>query len=133
VKWGLEERRERKRAEEALGWREAILDAVRFAADQFLSEEVGWEESVRTVIERIGEATRASRAYIFENHVGKDGEVWGTQRYEWVAAGIPAQMDNPLMQGIQYRADGYGRWVEMLRRGEPVYGYTREFPASSQS
>nr|WP_228281898.1 PAS domain S-box protein [Rubrobacter marinus] len=128
VAHGLEETKARRE----LRRRDAILDAVRFAADQFLGEAVGWEESVRTVLRRLGEATGASRAYIFENHVSEDGEIWGTQRYEWVAEGIPAQTDSPLMQAIPYRAAGYGRWVEMLSRGEPVHGRTGSFPSGEQ-
>ena len=68
-----EERRERRRAERKLGRRDAILDAVRFAADRFLGEATGWEESVKAVLGRLGEATGVSRVYIFENHAGPDG------------------------------------------------------------
>ncbi len=126
------EKRDLRRAGRELQRRDAIMEAVRFAAERFLSEAVGWEQSIRAVLRQLGEATEASRVYVFENFVGEDGELWGSQRYEWVAAGVPAQMDNPLMQAIQYRAAGYGRWTELLGRGEPVYGHTREFPQSEQ-
>ena len=135
VERGLEEakeRRERRRTEEELRRREAILEAVRFAAERLLGEAIGWEESVRGVLRRLGEATGASRVYIFENHAGEDGEVWGSQRYEWVAGGVEAQMDASLMQVIPYRTAGYGRWVGKLGRGEPVYGHTRELPEGEQ-
>jgi len=135
VERGLEEarqRRERKRAERELRRRDAILEAVRFAAERLLGEAVSWEESVRSILRRLGEATRTSRVYIFENFVGDDGEVWATMRHEWVATSVSPQVDNPLMAAMPYRAAGYGRWVEMLGRGEPVYGHTREFPESEQ-
>ena len=83
-----EERRERRRIEEELERRDAILEAVRFAADQFLGEAAGWEESVRAVLRRLGEATEASRVYVCENFTGEDGELWAALRYEWVARGI---------------------------------------------
>jgi DNA-binding NtrC family response regulator len=57
VERGLEEvaeRRKRRRIEEELRRRDAILDAVRFASGQFLSEAAGWEESVRAVLWRLG-------------------------------------------------------------------------------
>ena len=127
-----EERRERRRTEEELRRRDAILDAVRFASDQFLGEAAGWEESVRAVLWRLGEAAKASRVYIFENFADEDGEVWATQRYEWVAAGVPAQIDNPVLKAIPYRAAGFGRWVQALGRGDPVYGHVRDFPESEQ-
>src|SRR5215216_456265 len=135
VERGLEEarqRRERKRAERELRRRDAILVAVRFAAERLLGEAVSWEESVRSILRRLGEATRTSRVYIFENFVGDDGELWATMRHEWVATSVSPQVDNPLMAAMPYRAAGYGRWVEMLGRGEPVYGHTREFPKSEQ-
>jgi PAS domain S-box-containing protein len=122
----------RKQAEEALRRRDAILSAVAFAAECFLKVAVSWEESIAEALEQLGRAAQVSRVYIFENYAGVDGEVWSTQRYEWVAAGVSSQMDNPLMQALPYRAAGYGRWMEMLRRGEPVYGHTRNFPAGEQ-
>ena len=126
------EKRDLRRAGKELQRRDAILDAVRFAADQFLGETVGWEESVRTVLKRLGEATGASRDYVFENYVGEDGELWATQRYEWVAASVSAQIDNPVLKAIPYRAAGFGRWVQALGRGDLVYGHVRDFPESEQ-
>ncbi|MGB3634042.1 MAG: PAS domain S-box protein, partial [Rubrobacteraceae bacterium] len=122
---------ERKRFEEDLQRRDAILEAVRFAAESFLTE-TSWEESIQNVLERLGVATDVSRVYIFENQLGEDGELWGTQRHEWVASGVTAQMDNPLMEAIPYRAAGYGRWVDLLGRGELVYGHTRDCPEVEQ-
>ena len=127
-----EERRERRRTEEELRRRDAILDAVRFASDQFLGESSGWEESVHAVLWRLGEAAMASRVYIFENFTDEDGELWATQRYEWVASGVPVQIDNPVLKAIPYRAAGFGRWVQALGRGDLVYGHVRDFPESEQ-
>jgi len=127
-----EERRKRRRTEEELRRRDAILDAVRFASDQFLGEAAGWEESVRAVLWRLGEAAKASRVYIFENFVNEDGELWATQRYEWGEAGVSEQIDNPVPKTILYRAAGFGRWVQTLGRGVPVYGHVRDFPESEQ-
>jgi PAS domain S-box-containing protein len=135
VERGLEdanERRERKRAEEELRRREAILDAVRFAAERFLDETTGWEENVRSILRRLGDAAQVSRVYIFENYVGEDGKLWATQRYEWVAPDVSAQIENPLLKALPYRDAGFGRWEEVLGRGELVYGNTRDFPESEQ-
>ena len=127
-----EEQRQRRRIEEELAKRDAILEAVRFAADQFLGEAAGWEESIKAVLRRLGEATEASRVYVFENYAGEDGELWATIRYEWDAAGISSQIDNPVLKGVPYRAAGFGRWIEMLGRGDLVHGHVREFPESEQ-
>ena len=136
VERSLQEAREKhdlRRAGTELQRRDAILEAVRFAAERFLSEVVGWEQSIREVLKRLGEAAGASRVYVFENFSGEDGELWSRQRYEWVITGVSSQMDNPRMQAIPYRATGFGRWVELLGRGEPVHGHTREFPDSEQA
>jgi GAF domain-containing protein len=135
VERGLEEvkeRRKRRRIEEELHRRDAILDAVRFASDQFLSEAAGWEESVRAVLWRLGEAARASRVYIFENLADEDGELWASQLYEWVAADVSAQTDNPVLKAISYRAAGFGRWVQVLGLGDSVYGHVRDFLESDR-
>jgi PAS domain S-box-containing protein len=123
---------ERKRTEEELRQRDAILRAVAFAAERFLKRARSWEESIEEVLEQLGLAASVSRVYIFENYADVDGEVWGTQRYEWVTPGVSSQLENPLMRAIPYRAAGYGRWMEILNRGEPCYGHTREFPAGEQ-
>ena len=121
------EKRDLRRAGRELQRRDAILEAVRFAAERFLSEAVGWEQSIRAVLKRLGEATGASRVYVFENFVGEDGELWGSQRYEWVATGVSAQMDdNPLYAGHPVQ----GRWLRPLDRatgagGAGVWIHTR--------
>lgn len=97
VERGIEETKDRRRAEEELLRRDAILEAVRFAAERLFGEEISWERSVRDILQRLGEATEASRVYVFENHTDENGEIWGSQRYEWAAPGVAAQMDNPLM------------------------------------
>lgn len=116
-----------KRFEEDLRRRDAILEAVRFAAERFLTD-ITWEESIQDVLERLGIAAEVSRVYIFENRLGEDGEVRGSHRYEWVAPGITPHMDNPLLEAIPYQAAGFGRWVNLLGSGEMVYGHARDFP-----
>ena len=135
VQRGLEEfegQRERRRAERELRHQDAILETVRFAAERFLGETSGWEESVRTVLMHLGEAAGASRVYVFENYVGEDGELWATQRHEWVAPGVSAQIDNTLLKALPYRAAGFGRWEEVLGQGDLVHGHTRDLPESEQ-
>ena len=127
-----EERRQRRKIEQELERRDAILEAVRFAADQFLGEAAGWEESVKAVLRRLGEATEASRVYVCENFTGEDGELWANLRYEWVARGITAQIDYPGLEGVPYKAAGFGRWIRMLGRGDLVHGHVRDLPESEQ-
>jgi PAS domain S-box-containing protein len=123
---------ERKRAEEALGRRDAILRSVAFAAECFLKRAASWEESIEEVLERLGRAAEASRVYVFENYTGTDGEARATQRYEWVAPGISAQIGDPVLKAFPYLAAGFDRWMETLGRGSLVYGHTRTFPEAER-
>ena len=131
-----EERRKLRRAETELTRRDAILEAVGFAAERFLGSTAGWEESIEDVLEHLGVAAGAGRAYIFENWVGEDGELWNTQRYEWtapgVAPGVEEDAGGPVSASLAYRAAGYGRWMEVLGRGETIYGHTHDFPPEEQ-
>jgi PAS domain S-box-containing protein len=122
----------RKRAEEGLRRREAILRAAAFAAECFLKKTTSWEESIEEVLERLGRDAGVSRVYIFENYWGEDGERWATQRYEWVAPGVSAQIDNPSLSAFSFQAAGWDRWERTLGRGEALYGHVREFPEAER-
>jgi PAS domain S-box-containing protein len=118
---------DRKQIEDSLLRRDAILETVGFAAEQFLRTD-SFEQSIRAVLERLGSATDVSRVYIFENEQTEGGLLVTSQRYEWAAPGIDAQIDNPELRGVPYEAAGLERWVEFLHQGLPLYGNVRTFP-----
>ncbi|MFA8300788.1 MAG: response regulator [Hyphomicrobiales bacterium] len=76
----------KKIAEEALKKREAILQAVSFAAETFLRTNYS-EKTVPTVIEELGIATNASRVYIFQR-ISQNNKHCFKQKFEWCASGI---------------------------------------------
>ena len=136
VERGLAEAQERRHASEELRRRDAILEAVRFAAEHFLSNPT--DRDMQEVLRRLGLATQTSRVYVFENRVGEDGRLWNAQLHKWVAPGTPhsfpeAESGN-LILDFPYRDDGsgrwtdFGRWEEVLGRGEPMYGNVTDFP-----
>ncbi len=118
--------------EESLRRHAAILEAVGFAARRFL-EAASWRGEIDAVLERIGVAARASRVYVFENHRGAGRDLLTTQRFEWTAEGIPAQLGRPELEGLSYRESGFERWVDVLGRGEPVWGRVAEFPTAERA
>jgi len=118
----------RTRAADGLRRRDAILGAVAFAAERFLRSD-HWEQDIPDVLRRLGEATGASRVYIFENHVGENGQLLTSQRHEWVAPGVLPQIGNPDLQNFPLQAGGFSRWIEAMERGDPIYGHIRDFPA----
>ncbi len=68
--------------------RDAILDAVSYAAQQFLGKS-GWESGVQDVMRRLGEATSVTRVFITDkrraDRGGQAGETW---LYEWTTPGV---------------------------------------------
>ncbi|MFZ5878779.1 MAG: PAS domain S-box protein [Chloroflexota bacterium] len=123
---------ERKQAEEALWSREAILEAVAFAAEKLLRAP-NWKASIDAVLNQLGRATNVSRVYIFENHTDEAGTLLTNQAHEWVDAGTAPQIDNPDLQNIPLLEAGFGRWVELLSQGKLVYGHVADFPADERA
>jgi len=70
VERGLAETEERRHTGEELRRRDAILDAVRFAAEHFLSDPAHRERGMEEVLERLGQATETSRVYVLESTAG---------------------------------------------------------------
>ncbi len=116
---------ERKAAEEALSRRDEVLQAVGFAAERFL----GARDPVMTlpvVLERLGTAAGASRAYVFANEVLNDGALGTSIVGEWLAAGVTS-IDEPSNHRMRYGRH-LARWEATLGAGRPVVGVVRDFP-----
>ncbi len=111
--------------------RDAILEAVGFAAEQFLQSS-SFEQSIGAVLKRLGRATMVSRVYIFENADGAEMGLVTNQRYEWVAPGIEPQIDNPDLQGVPYVAAGLERWMNAMLQGQTIFGLIRDFPVGER-
>lgn len=106
---------------ESLLGRDRIMESVRFAGEQLLLKDA-WEDTLPDILWKIGQATNASRVYIFENHIDNDNQLRCSQRYEWVAAGVDEQLGNPLLQNVSYSDFPIQRWIERLSAKQPVHG-----------
>src|SRR4051812_2069467 len=98
----------RREAERILERQDAILRAVGFAAERFLRT-TAWEESIDEVLERLGRAAGASRAYVYENTTGENGEPLMSMRYEWVDDDVEALMEDETSLSYPYRPK-FERW-----------------------
>ena len=122
---------ERARLAETEQRREAIIEAVNFAASAFLHS-TWWEKDIQAVLTRLGEAAEADRVYIFQNHRRADGELLTSQRYEWVRDGIQPQIDHPDLQDFPF-SQNLPRWVETLRQGKMVSGAVYTLPPDERA
>jgi PAS domain S-box-containing protein len=116
---------ERKLVEETLSRRDAVLEAVGFAAERFLRADEP-EEVLDEVLARLGLAGDVSRVYVFENDELEDGGAAMTIHREWLAPGV-SSIDEPSNRGLPYR-NGFARWEAALSAGRPIVGVVRDFP-----
>jgi rsbT co-antagonist protein RsbR len=112
--------------------RDAMLQAISYAAQRFLGADA-LEDSVPRVLERLGIAADVSLVYLFETQGGPGGEHEVTLRYEWVAPSGAGERDTQPMARFKLGEVGLGRWEELLRRGEAIYGHARLMPASERA
>lgn len=118
----------KKLTELAIARREAILEALGYAGQQFMEAGTSLDEKIQNVIMRLGVAANVSRVYIFQNYRDSDGAFLTSQRYEWAAPGVPSQANNPELQNFSYESSGFTRWVELLGKRNPLYGIIEDFP-----
>lgn len=122
----------RKLAEERARRREAILEAVSFAATAFLRAP-RWEQQVDETLLRLGQAAQTSRVYIFESHTDAQGTLLTSIRYEWTAPGIMPLNQDGAFQNLPIIEAGYERWVTQFKMGLAVHGRIRDFPANERA
>jgi PAS domain S-box-containing protein len=112
---------------DALHRRDAILEAVSFAAEKLLSGG-NWEENIQSVLERLGQSMSVSRAYVFHNHPGPEGELLTSQRYEWAAPGITPQIENPELKNFSWGENHLLDWMGELSQGKIGQGIVADLP-----
>lgn len=122
---------ERVRAAENLKKHVAILEAVSFAAGQLLGSG-DWTAAVPAILERLGRATDVSRAYLFTADTILPDDVIFTQRHEWASEHARPELENPSMQQMSFRDNGFADWLPVFRAGLPVFGPIESFSESAQ-
>ncbi len=120
-----------KTAEEALRHRNTIFEAVGFAAERFLWAVSLEDKSLQDVMERLGQATKVSRAYIFQNTAGENNEAL-ILRYKWIDPEIIKKTDNHDLQELPERIAGFERWRNILGTGQLIQGHAKDFPITEQ-
>ena len=111
------ELQERRVIEIDLRQRESILEAVTFAAEQFLKTS-DWRQKIDQVLARLGTTIHVTHAYLFEDHINAAGEPATSMRYEWTAPGYASDLDNPEFQNSKINEHGYEDLIEAMSRGD---------------
>lgn len=114
-----EERKQRKRAEESVRHRDAILLAMGLAARRLLVAD-DWRAEIQEVVAELGTAADVSRVYLFSFH-GRD-PIRATQEAEWVAAGIAPRAGNPDFLDFDLDGMGFEAWTREFRGGHHIQG-----------
>jgi PAS domain S-box-containing protein len=122
----LQDITDRKLTEAGFRKREAILEAITFSAEQFLKAS-DWRERIDVVLERLGREFNASHAYLFEKHLGVEGVLLNSLRYEWVAPGQKSDLDNPAYQNAPMHETDFREYYAILDSGKPFVGDTSYF------
>jgi two-component system, cell cycle sensor histidine kinase and response regulator CckA len=107
---------ERGRSQRSLARKDAILEAVSSAAHRLLAEP-HWRDAAPDVLRRLGEAADVSRAYLFETVSGPDEPLTLSQRFEWAASGVRADIDDPSLQDLALADAGLTEMAERLEAG----------------
>jgi PAS domain S-box-containing protein len=116
----------RKRAEEEFHARGRILEAVAFAAEQFLAGRAG-ADGIQEVLKRMAIAANVDRVAVFQNTQAEDGDVLVSEVYSWTDPEVPGP-EGDASELHSYREMGYDRWIEVLGTGGIISGHTRDFP-----
>jgi PAS domain S-box-containing protein len=118
-------------AEQGLRRRDAVLEAVSHSAKRLVAEP-SWRDAAPALLQELGEATEASRAYLFQTGVGPDGRRVGSQRFEWVAAGITPQLENELLQDMSFEEVGMPQFEQYSERNEIFSANVVDLPATAR-
>ncbi len=118
-----------RRTRQTLKAREAVLAAL--AEFVLKPGDDDTDASITQVLERLGVAVGADRAYVFENRADAAGVLRISQTYEWVREGVGAQIDNPELNGAVF-AELCPHSSTVLTRGGVVAGPVAELPASDR-
>ncbi len=121
---------EQKQAATELQQRDRLLQAVAEAANYLLGE-MNYETGIEKAIAILGEAAKADRAYLFQNHPHPaTGEIAVSLRFEWTQYFI--EPTENIWQNQPYEASGLTRWYNILSNGHSISGLTRTFPLAEQ-
>ncbi len=129
----VEDITERKQREAAILRQDQLLQGVA-QASQCLLTTADFNDAISQVLQTLGQAATADRAYIYQQHPHlATGEPAMSMKYEWTRDGIAPSIDQPHWQNQSFRQLGVERWYQAFLVGQSIHGLTRTFPAPEQA
>ncbi|MBK8822781.1 MAG: PAS domain S-box protein [Anaerolineales bacterium] len=116
----------KRKNNQALGQRDALLNAIAQSAQKLLSAQ-DWRTEINDLLCLLGKATQASHVYIFENHLDENKKLVTSQKYEWVGEGQNIEIANQEFQNVPLQEDGASNWYATISAGKPFYNTTKLF------
>lgn len=104
------------------------LESAARVASMLLKRENAYDQ-VFGVLEIMGRAAGASRAYWYQNSRDPSGNVWMSLKSEWCAEGVCSQSSLADLRQIYYSA-GFSRWYSELSADRIISGAVKDFPKS---
>jgi PAS domain S-box-containing protein len=120
----------RKRAEDELAKRERYLAALVEVQRRLLAF-TGTGNCYEEILEPLGQASGASRVYLFEKSWDENQQLQMSLKAQWYTAGMDYPVEILSLQTIKYD-QWIPRWVNILNRGEPIAGTLTDFPPNER-
>jgi PAS domain S-box-containing protein len=124
----------RRKTEDEIQARGRILEAVAFAAEQFLAGR-GGAQGIQEVLRRLAYAASVDRVAVNQNIQGEDGDIHVHELHSWTDRDVhPPDHSGPQeLRGLSYRAMGCDRWIGVLGGSGVVSGHVRDFPPDERA
>ena len=117
----------RKLVEIDLEQRDAILEAVAFAAQQFMRA-ADWGRNIQELLRSLGEKTRACWAYIYQTETSKNRAESASLRYEWARPELSFESRVAMPQVVALQVRDMERWRLAMEQGVPFSGSGSSLP-----
>ena len=102
--------------------RSVILDAL-ISSDWLLHSTETWQTVATTVLKQLCIALKFSRAAILKKSHDNKGS---TLLFKWATSG--AEIQNNLLEAIDFDDERLSRWKDVLKQGKPVFGNIADLP-----
>jgi PAS domain S-box-containing protein len=117
----------KKLMEDNLLRHQKILYGVAEASNILLVEK-DFDKAIQKTLASLGESAAVDRVYIFENSKDeKTGKHYMSQKYEWVADNIEAQIDNPELKMLPYEPV-FVEWYNVFLEGGFIWSLVKNLP-----